>query len=163
MKVWKTKERGFQITEAVVAVAVFSLAGLTLLSVYGAFFTASTEAKDNIRAAFLGEEGLEAIRSIRDDSFNGNISPLSGVGSRYLYFDSVANKWRATTTAQIEDGMFYRTFTVSPVYRDANNDIAVSGTEDPNIKKIIVSVAWNKKEATTTKSFTSYLSDIFDD
>jgi predicted O-linked N-acetylglucosamine transferase (SPINDLY family) len=48
------------------------------------------------------------------------------------------------------------------VNRDANDDIASSGTLDARTKKISITVSWAVSDATTTsKTLDFYISDIF--
>jgi len=110
-----------------------------------------------IQSAYILEEGVEAIRSIRDKSW----SNISGLASGLSYGLSFTNSVWATTTTQFVGDGFYRRFEVFDVYRDANNDIASSGTLSVGTKLFKVSVEYREGVATTTKSVSFYLAEIF--
>src|SRR3989344_5524637 len=56
-----------------------------------------------------------------------------------------------------------RKITVENVFRDSNDNIDLSGgTQDPDTKKVSISVSWRDRNATTTINLSTYLSDIFD-
>ena len=156
------KRDGFELVEALVAIAVLTLGGVSLIYAFNSFIVAAENSLLETKAGYAGEEGLEAMRFIRDQGYTANILPLRGAGARYLYWNSVAVSWEATTTPYTMDGMFIRRAAIDSVNRDANHDIAVSGTADPDISKITVSVEWSKNGASTTKTFATYLTNMFD-
>ena len=99
------------------------------------------------------EDAPDNYRAMRDANWS-NISGLS-VGVPYrMYFTGKA--WQATTTARLIDGVFDRTIVSSSVYRDANSDIAVSGTLDAGTKKLEVTVSWWNGKATSSKNVILY-------
>lgn len=161
MKPRNNSQAGFELVETVVAITVFTIAGLALLLAYNFFIAASENAELETKAAYLGEEGLEAIRSIRDQGFTANIASLATNQNYYLSWSSTTAAWSVTTSPNISAGLFYRTFKLNSVYRDGNHDIAASGTLDPAARKATISVAWFRNGATTTKSFTTYFTNLF--
>jgi len=150
---------GFGVAEIVVAVAVISLSIFGLLSVASASLKMLRGNTTNIQAAFLLEEGVEAVKILRDSGWGANITPLNAGTNYYLAFNGTT--WKATTTNAFIDGTFERKFIVSNVNRNGNDDIAASGALDPNTKKITVSVSWLSKTGTTTKSISTYVTKLF--
>ena len=67
--------------------------------------------------------------------------------------------WLATTSQIIIDGVYERYFTVEEVYRDANDDIVPSGTQDPDTLAILVRVSWQERGRTHTVEIASYLTN----
>ena len=60
------------------------------------------------------------------------------------------------------DNIFERIFTIENVGRDANDDIIGSGgINDPDTKKIVVSVSWRGRNGTTTESMSTYITNLF--
>jgi hypothetical protein len=60
--------------------------------------------------------------------------------------------------------LYSRTVVFTPVYRDANNRIADTGTADPNTRGFTVAVAWpddNTTLSTTTKYVSSYITNLY--
>lgn len=156
----KTKNNnGFSIAEIVVAVAVIALSIFGFLTVAGVSLKTLRANTNNIQAAFLLEEGVEAVRILRDSGWDANVSPLNAETNYYLSFNGTT--WEATTTNIFIDNFFERKFIADNVYRDSNDDIAVSGTLDPSTKKIIVSVSWLSQTGTTTKSISTYMTKLF--
>lgn len=155
-----TRARGFVLVEAVIAAAVVAT---VLASVVGALLLtlrSSLADTSKTQSSFLAEEGLEALRIMRDDSWNTNIASHTSGVKFYLTFDGTT--WRATNTNIFIDKKFERSVVFSDVYRDSNQDIVSSGgTLDSNTKKVTVSVSWSDINATTTRSLSTYLTNVF--
>ena len=149
---------GFGVVEIVIGSALISIALIGLIAVFQSSLVASREAGRKITATFLAEEGMEAVRLMRDRSWT-NISGLSTTTTYYLTF--TGGTWATTTVSVSTFGTYYRTIRVSDVSRDVSDDIAGSGTWDSGTKKITADVSWQKRGATTTISLSSYLADIF--
>lgn len=151
---------GFVLVEALVAAAILSL---VLASGIGAFLLsvrASLENGAEMQSAFLADEGLEAVRVLRDSGWGGNIASHASGSVLYLAFETGA--WHATSTNLYVDNTFERRVTFSDVYRDGNQDIVTSGgTLDDNTKKVTVSVSWLASGGTTTRSLSMYLTNLF--
>lgn len=151
---------GIGLVEVLVGASILSVAGVALVLTYGMYVKIAVVAPRPIQATFLQDEGLEAMRIIRDNSWT-TISNLTLGTSYYLSFNASTTAWTLSTTPQMIDGIFDRTIVVSSVNRDVNSDIASSGTIDTNTKKITVSVSWLKNGATTTKQLVGYLTNLF--
>lgn len=68
-KFFKQKNKsnsGFTLVETLVAISIFSLAVLALMSVLSQGITNTTYAKTKITASYLAQEGIEYIRNMRD-------------------------------------------------------------------------------------------------
>ena len=102
---------------------------------------------------------MDAVKILRDTSWSSGIGNLT-VGSNY-FFSYNGTTWVSTANNVYIDGIFERKFSLNNVYRDANDDIAVSGTLDSGTKKATVSVSWRGRTGTTTKSASFYLTDFF--
>ncbi len=132
--------RGFSLVEVVVAIALLLA---IFLSVNGYFRTAldvSDTTTRHIQSTYLAEEGIEAIRSLRDDGWTTNIIPLSTTTTYYLYW--TGSQWTPTTTPQTVEKLYTRSFVIRDIFRDANYDIASAGTFDRDTKRFVFSVAW---------------------
>jgi len=107
----------------------------------------------------LLKSGIEAVKFMRDVSWDSNIALLS-VGVPYtLVFDGIS--WKATTTPLFIANQFDRRISLESVYRDDFGNITSSGWLDANTKKVSVTVSWQKDTGTTTKEITTYVSNIF--
>ncbi len=162
-------KKGFTIVEVIVASTIISL------TVFGLMLTAqkgvelSNRALKQTQANVLIEEGVEAVKSIRDNSWT-TIETLTLDTDYYLYFDTTTNLWSLNTSSITPngsmptypiDGIFSRTIAVSSVDRDSNDDIANLGILDPKTKKVTVSLSFPTSTQTINKSLVFYLTDIF--
>ena len=117
------------------------LFGLTISVVVGALLYGSASLRQaglRAQASFLAEQGLEAVRNIRDDSF-ANLND----GGYGLTLDGSA--WELTSGPD-ETGVFTRQITISSV--------------SPTLKQIDVTVTWEGfSQSISTSSASSYLAD----
>lgn len=151
---------GFSIIEIIIGAAIISLAFLGLMSVANISLKILEENSHNLKANFLLEEGIEAIKILRDSGWNQNIATLN-TGTNY-YFEFNGSTWQTTTNNVYIDGLFERKIIIENVYRDSNDDISSSGTLDPNSKKVIVYVSWIARGAITTKHISTYITNLFE-
>lgn len=158
---WKLEinEKGFSLAEVVVAVSIAVLCITSIWSVYNFFLKISVANPSLFQASFLAEEGIEAVKFMRDSGWDSNIAPLS-LGTPYtLVFTGSA--WATTTSPVLIDGKFDRRVIFEEVYRDVAGNISSSGSLDQDTKKVSVVVSWQKDSATSTRQITTYVSDIF--
>ena len=154
--------RGFGLVEIVVVVGLLAIAGIAVISAYNLILINSLQGVHSVKALFLAEEGLEAARLLRDESWSTKIAPLTSGTKYWPVFSTTTGKWQLSGSEVFVDGTFERTLEVASVYRDANSDLADSGTLDPNAKKVTASVSWRRGQATTTKTITTYLTNLFE-
>lgn len=152
---------GSGIIEVIVGVAVVSIAlwGLGTIAAYS--HEVVQISGERVRAAFLASEGIEAVKNMRDIGWGGQIGTLAASTTYYLAFDEAQERWRSTTTASSVDG-FTRTFALYNVYRDANSDIAGSGTLDTGTKRVVVRASWSRRGNTYQESISTYLTDLLE-
>ncbi|MDO8493030.1 MAG: hypothetical protein Q7S19_00590 [bacterium] len=155
----KGKNNGSGIIEVVVGLAIISVGIFSILRTYNYYIKFAIAHRYDVQLALLAEEGIEAVKLLRDTGWATKITPLSS-GTNYSLAYATSS-WASTTTIKYIDGRFNRTFILSDVYRDSNDRIASSGTLDPNTKKVIVSVFARNILATTTKSISTYITNIF--
>src|SRR3989344_288297 len=151
--------RGLTIVEVVIATSIILAFLLALFAVNNLYLRTAFLNTGSVKATLLVEEGLEAIRFLRDSSWDDKILVLTPGTNYSLIFES--NSWQTTTTNVFIDGTFERILTLSEVYRDGSDDIVSSGgTLDPDTRLVTVSVSCRVGSATTTKSISTYLSNI---
>ena len=151
---------GFTIIEVLIACSIISIFIFALMSVASGGIKLSSLALKQTQASFILEEGVESVKSIRDSSWT-NISNLTLGTEYYLTFNNTSNFGTLETTSNTIDSTFTRKVVFSAVYRDANNDIASSGTLDTHAKKVTVTVSWVNSGVTSSKDLSFYLIDIF--
>lgn len=118
---------GFSIVEVVLATATFALliSALTGSYLYGQEATALAGAR--ARAVLLAEEGLEAVRNIRDENFSNLTAGTYGLATS-------SNEWVLTGSSDLT-GIFTRAITVSDI--------------DPDRKNISCTVTWQQNAQRT--------------
>lgn len=154
-------KKGFTFVELVVGIAILSLSFVGLIAVYNKYVQIAIKTTPTVQASYLLEEGVEVMKLLRDTSWTSRIAPLSTTTTYYLAFSTSTNAWTSTTTASLVDSTFARTVQVYDMKRDTNSDLSTTtGSYDPNTKLITVSVAWSYG-ATTTKSVSTYITNLF--
>ena len=144
--------------EIVVAVAIITVSILAAMAVTQKSLSVSRRSFHSTQAAFLLEEGVEAVRILRDNNWS-NISSLS-VGANY-YPTFSGGTWILSATPNTV-GIFTRAISVASVNRDnATKDISSSGADDPGTKLATVSISWLEGGVTITKTLQFYIMDIF--
>lgn len=153
-------KKGFGLVEVIVSVSIITTSFLSFFLFYQRALNIGQQSTIFIQTNLLLEEGIEVVKLFRDDSWQNNIASLSTTTPYYLNFTGTA--WTATTTEILIDPVFDRTIVLDDVFRDANDDIASTGTYDPGTRKLTVLVEWLNRGATTSKSIQTYITDIFD-
>lgn len=149
---------GFMVIEVLVAASIISASILATMAVAQKSVYVSRQALHTAEAAFLLEEGAEAVRIMRDNAWT-NISSLTPGTDYYLVFDG--GTWTLSLTPNTV-GEFTRTIRFSAVTRDnSTKDIAEIGTDDPDTKLITVTVMWTEGGTTIQKTLQFYLMNIF--
>ena len=153
---------GFGLIETVVGIAI--LIGL-MVALTNAVGLASRTTEKNVKsqvASLLLTEGIEAVRTLRDTSWQNKVVPLTIGTPYYLSFDGIA--WTATTSAQYAyvQGMYERKIVFANVNRDINDDIITSGgTLDLKTRKVTVTVSWFDRTATSSEQISTYITNLF--
>jgi prepilin-type N-terminal cleavage/methylation domain-containing protein len=152
-------KKGFTLIEVLVAIPIFVVVLGSLIVASNLYLSGAGDTLKNTEGAYLAQEGIEAVKILRDYNWT-NITSLSTTTNYYLTWDTSSTTWKATTTASAINS-FIRTFGIGDVKRDSNGKIVSSGgTFDTNTKKVTVSVSWRSKNGTTTKTLSTYITNI---
>lgn len=155
--VLKNFTTGFALIEVLIAVLIMSGSMLTVVSVANKSATYAKTSLHDYQATLSLEEGAEAVKAIRAANWT-NISGLTNGVNYGLTWNST--NWTTVTTVVQNSLGFTRSITPYAVYRDANNDIADSGTLDAGTKRIIITVSWSDSGKPKSKSIQFYISNI---
>lgn len=157
----KKSVKGFTLVEVIIACTIITVTILFLMSAATKSIELSNRMLKDVQANFLLEEGAEAVKTIRDNSW-ANISGLTLNSNYYLSFDDNNNVWSLTDVpiSPIDD-VFNRVVSFEEVYRNNEDDIEEGGSLDENIKKVKIMVSWPTKDQTINKELTFYLANIF--
>ena len=154
------KTSGFMIVEVLIAASIITVSVIASAAVAQKSIYVGRQAFHVTEAAFLLEEGAEAVRILRDNAWT-NISGLASGTTYYLKFSG--GTW-TTTTLESDGtiGIFSRKVVITNVNRDATTqDIATIGSDDPGTKLVTVTVSWNEGGTMITKTLPFYIIDIF--
>lgn len=152
------QKKGFGLLEILIGSAIIVTGILALSEGYTLYMKYALANEKNIQAAYLAEEGLEAMTFLRDWGWTAKIKPLSTTTAYQLYWNG--SYWTTVMTNQYVDGLFLREIRIADVARDSNGNIAASGTYDPNTKLITVTLSYVQGRSTTTKSISTYITNI---
>ena len=157
------QKKGSGLVEILVAVSIFSVILVSLITVSNMYLSSAGESLKSAKGAYLAQEGMEAVKIIRDTNWN-NISAITDDVNFYIDFDtssSTNNTWKSTSTFSYIDSIYIRVFKLNSVFRDSNGRIIQNGgTLDPNSKKVTVTVSWKTKNSTITKILSTYITNI---
>jgi len=149
---------GFMMVEVLIALSIIVVSILAAMGVTQKSVSVSRQSLHAAQAAFLLEEGTEAMRILRDNNWS-NVSGLNPINTYYFSFSGTT--W-SVSEAPSQIGIFTRTARVDSVNRDAvTGDISISGTNDPGTKLITITVSWSESGRVVSKNLMFYLSDIF--
>ena len=151
--------KGFGLIEILIVVGIMGIAfvGLVafLINSSGIIFQVTR----NTEAVALAEEGVEGVRSLRDEGWTTNIATLTESATYYPVIS--ANKWTLTTTDPgTVNNLYTRTVVIEGVNRDVNDDIAVAGTDDPNTKEVTVKVIWKVGQDVQDVTIVTYITNF---
>lgn len=154
----KNKEAGIGVVEIIIAVFIVSASFFAVLQVGTLTLKAVQDRNDKAKALMFAQEGIEAVRNMRDGGWTANISGLT-FGSTY-YLTTSGSQWALTgTNPGALDGKFTRTIVLDNASRDINDNIVtVGGTDDPKTKKATVTVSWSFP--LKSMQLTTYLTDM---
>lgn len=130
-KFFKQKNNGFTLVETLVAISIFTMSILGLMSVLASGISNTTYAKQKMVASYLAQEGIEHARNIRDNHVLYDTS--SG-------WNNFKNDTNVTNYPSPNDySSFIRTITISTV---RTNEV-----------KIISKVEWKQGSGTYNITF----------
>ncbi|MDQ2933058.1 MAG: hypothetical protein M3Q80_01620 [bacterium] len=130
---------GLSIIEIIITAAIVVTLVTAAASAWQLNIRISNVSMNQSQAALILEETGEILQLLRDENWTRNIAPLT-LGTTYQLAWS-NNKYITTTTQNIIRGKYVRTFTLSSVNRDTNDNItSTGGTLDSNTKKVAISI-----------------------
>lgn len=156
--------KGFSLIEVVIAAAIILVVSVSVVTMYARYVRSAAATDESLKASYLAEEGIEVMKHFRDSSWSGKILNLSTSTSYTLTFSTSTSSWATSTALQMIDGKYDRRVTLSNAYRNATSDISTSTvgtTYDGNLRLITVTVSWKNSKATSTKSLSTYIANLY--
>jgi len=154
------RKGGFSLIEIVIVIAIISIALMSIISFFIFSRGVNFKMARNTEATSLAEEGMEAVRKLRDAGWLANITPLASGTTYYLKFSG--SSWTLdTNNSGIIKGLYTRTVKFEDVFRDATtSNISTSGTADLDTKKLTVRVSWVETGQTKEVVLTTYITNF---
>ena len=154
-------KKGFGLIEIIIAASIITVLFVAILSTYSLFLKTLLGGTQDIKATYLLREGIEVVRIVRDNGWTTNIASLDVDTPYYPTWNG--STWTLSSTPNLIDG-FYRKVIFETAYRDANDDLVSSGgAEDDNTRFVTTDVSWWNGSATTTKSVSTFITNIHSD
>jgi prepilin-type N-terminal cleavage/methylation domain-containing protein len=161
-------QRGFSVLEVLLASIIFVIFSSAAVMVVLQAFNANRIGQENSIATQFATEGLEAVRSIRNQGFTN----IDGLASTYCSSGAGVQlsggvwtlKAAATSDTLSSDTRFSRVITICDAIRTAtaSSDLDTSGITYENVKKVTSTVTWKFKSAQSTAnsiSLVTYLTN----
>lgn len=150
-------KKGFSLVEIILAVALFTIfiTGIVTLVLQG--FSSNQLGNEQTIANQYSSEGLEAVRSIRNQDYSNLINTVGSGITR-----NAGNVWQLSGANNILD-KYTRIITIGDVNRDVSGNIvpAPTGTPDSDTKKITSTTFWTVVGARNNSiALTSYLTNF---
>lgn len=154
----KNGQTGFGLIEIVIALAIVTVSFISILTFFLFERSSTFKAQYNAEAVSLTEQAMEAVRKLRDESWTNNIATLTN-GTTYYPKLQNNNRWILSTTNPNTASFYTTKVVISAVNRDGNSNISVSGTNDPNTRKLVATTSW-KNSGSQSVVLTTYITNF---
>jgi type II secretory pathway pseudopilin PulG len=153
-------DKGILIVEVLISISIIAIALVSLLSLAVLSLKVSTLTEKTLQANNLGQEAVEAVRSFRDRTdwdVDGLASLSTGSGNPYHPESDAVPEWLMVSGAEAING-FTRKIVFERVSRSSDNieDPYNPANNDPDTRKVIVTVSWEDKEVEIITYFTNW-------
>lgn len=153
MELSNIKRAGISIVEVVLAAGIFAIFSTSIFYLSVDTLQSSEKTEESNKAILYAQEGIEAVRQMRDRNYL-----LLSSGDHGL--DLTNDVWSFIQAPEDIDGYYSRTIFIDDVFRDISGNIADAGTLDPEIKKITSRIAWmHNGVIPKSLDMTTYLAD----
>jgi Tfp pilus assembly protein PilV len=157
------QNKGSLLIEVLIASAIISTSVLASLGVFGTMARLQYRNTARIQASFLADEGIEAVKTLRNASWSANLANLNIGTKYYLYWNN--HSWNVNASSTLVDGQFSRYFKLANAYRDSSFNITASTTSgatiDADMRGMTMYVDWVDEAGTSSKSIETYLYNLF--
>ncbi|MFQ6049561.1 MAG: prepilin-type N-terminal cleavage/methylation domain-containing protein [Candidatus Paceibacterales bacterium] len=154
-------KKGVSLMEILVAIAIIAFTLTILLGLTSFSLGTATLIKQTNQANNIAQETMEVVRNFRDGT-NWGTDGLGALTVGIDYYPQKSGspaKWQLSAGSETING-FTRTVSIEDVQRDANDNIVVSGgTNDPDTKKVTVTVSWEERGRTHQIELITYLTN----
>lgn len=108
MKSLKTNTKGFSLIEIMLAVSMISVFVIIFITAIIDSQEVNLLTSKRNTATRIAEEGIEAVRNMRDESFNNLVDGTYGLAL-------ISNKWSLVSSSDITNNEYTRSIKITPV------------------------------------------------
>ena len=138
MKNSSSRTRGVTVIEAIIAIGIFATLSTVAYQARLSSHRLLERESNKTKAVLLAEEGIEAVRSIRDTDFNNLSDGVNGL-------NHTASVWSFSGTEDTTDSKFTRSVTIS--------------SADSDSKRVTTKVDWSERGVNNSVTLTSILTN----
>ncbi len=132
----RNSDSAFSLVEVILAIAIFMILAVSGVTTVLHSFSVNKLGEEYTNAVLYAQEGLEAVRSIKNRSWGSLASGTYGLTSS-------GGSWAFLGTSDIKD-KYTRQVVISDVERDGEGNIVENGgVTDPDTLRAVSSVTWN--------------------
>lgn len=157
---FKNNKKGFSMVEIVLAIVLSVVFFLAIYEIILFSNKAIAITLRKVEAIHFAQEGVEAVRLMRNNSWATNIDVVPNNTTHYIIM--VGDQWILTLVQpSMLNDTYTRTIIFNEVQRDANGDIVASGgVVDTKTRKVISSVSWSEKGVPYSSKLEIYITNI---
>lgn len=153
--------RGISLIEMLVSVSVIAVTLTSLLGLASFSLKITILIRQTSQANYIAQEMMEQIRNIRDEtSWNTDGLGTLVMGVDY-YIQKTGSPWKWQLVLGTENlNGFTKKAVFENVMRDGTHNIVESGgTDDPDTKKVTVTVSWQERGKDHSSGLITYLTN----
>ncbi len=158
---FKLNKQGFTIVEVFVVIAVIVVAFTAILGFFTFKAKVAERARMKLKAISLAEQGMEAVRNFRDNTYWNS----EGIGSLVANTDyhpaSSSSGWNIVSGKETVND-FTRAIVFDNVSRDSNDniqDVYQASNNDSQTRKVTILISWSDRQGLATESLTGYITN----
>lgn len=148
------RTKGFTVVEILIGLSLFVIIFLFIFETLTLFFANQNRLLESTQALYLAEAGQEYVRAIRDEDWDTFSSLDTGTT---LYLGISTTTIATSTTPEVIDGKFTRSFVLWPAYRNGDDDLVASTTAgaaaDSESFMLTTAVTWGSGREVRLHSF----------
>ncbi|MEK7538648.1 MAG: hypothetical protein AAB552_02285 [Patescibacteria group bacterium] len=160
------QNRGFGLIEIITGAGIISLVMLSVFFFFQKTLELSNFNRKIVEADLALTSSVEIVGLLRAEGWTSLCNGLCLAGltpgvSYYLSFSG--SRWSIVAPYTLDGYRFERKVVTAYVNRDAatKDIVTAGGADDPNTRKVTISVSWAGKNGTTTKSVVTYMTNFW--
>jgi type II secretory pathway pseudopilin PulG len=151
--------KGISILEVVVSSSIILILVTAIAGAWRTYIVISRISSEKTQAALLIEEASDELIFLRDKGWGSNLSGVPDNVTHYIQWSTTTPT--LSTTPSIIGNAFIRTLHFSKVYRDGQQNISNTGTDDLRTKKVLITVSTSQTPPEVSAQAEMLIHDIY--